>query len=73
MSNADKLFKKLGYKEISKANNSIYYLKENGVKLTFYEEEKGFIKTFGNAKMIIQFNELKAINMKCKELGWSDE
>ena len=78
MSESDKLFKKLGYKkEIIKSEVNdevtIMYIKE------FVYEYNSKIIILNLKKKIIEIEysidiqELKAINLKCKELGWIEE
>lgn len=72
MSEADKLFQKLGYEVsnsefVEKLNTKTNIVFDNGyIKITFYNNKKLFI----DADDIINMEELKAINLKCKELGW---
>lgn len=76
MSDADKLFKKLGYNEMNFEDGgaTLIYEKPNGVKLIIDKWEKGCIKELDCGKhalkirMLISFNELKAINKKVEEL-----
>ena len=78
MSKADELFKELGYKiKYSINNNELiiigYYKEDNEISI-----EQCSILFLKKAKMIIfnkiiDMQELKAINEKCKELGWLDE
>lgn len=79
MSEADEMFKELGY-EIE--NNECYitykismsYKDIGEYYIRFYYEEKKFIKflcIFETGKpSSITLQELQAINQKCKELGW---
>ena len=86
MSEADKLFDKLGYKKIEDKYNIDFnkiYSFTNGDKI---QEKIRFCKldkyihvenynfssgiTFGK---YLDIQELKAINLKCKELGWIEE
>lgn len=73
MSEADKLFEKLGYKKYD-------YLRH----IDFYNADTDKVISFRNNKSVACFNyydgfeditmqELKAINLKCKELGWIEE
>ena len=81
MSEADKLFEKMKYVKdnsfgtlnyIKLSKNTIHYIR-------FYEKRKVFwayifIPKEGKIKRKqITMEELKAINLKCKELGWIEE
>ena len=77
MSEADKLFEELGYKISKKIKNGVIYLKETAdedIEISFidyYDYGKTVeMNKFGN---LITMQELKAINLKCKELGWIEE
>ena len=74
MSEADILFEELGYKKetynpdviyfTNMFTDTIYYaFNKNTKKFCFIEDDEA-----GNISM----KELKAINLKCKELGWID-
>ena len=64
MSEADKLFKEIGYKH--KFHN--YYEHDFGTTIEFKSEYKEIL-----VSGVIDVNDLKAINLKCKELGWIEE
>lgn len=75
MSEADKMFKELGYKsEIikSEVNNevTIMYIKkfvyEYNSKIIAFKLKKKNVEI----KYSLDMQELKAINKKCEELGW---
>lgn len=78
MSEADKLFEELGYKkEIIKSEVSdevtIMYIKnfvyEYNSKIISFKIKKKIVEI----KYSLDMQELKAINLKCKELGWIEE
>lgn len=68
MSEADKLFEELGYMIDENENRTIY--DNRNINIIFDKETKTI-----NTDEAITFNmqELKAINLKCKELGWIKE
>lgn len=71
MSNADKLFYELGY-ELDKIhynsdNTDIYTYKKDNDFIRFRTVDETMITLF---KTYFSKEELKAINMKCEELGW---
>jgi len=78
ISQADKMFEELGYKKEKYDKGIMFYMpiqnfddKTQAIK--FYND-KTIIKHSDNFQAEdITMQELKAINMKCKELGWSDE
>lgn len=76
MSNVDKLFYELGY-ELDKLSEKPLYCKDLLDKnlLGYIDSEMICFDDKYNAiyftnKYILTMEELKAINMKCKELGW---
>lgn len=78
MSEADKLFNELGYeKEIIKSEISdevtIMYIKrfvyEYNSKIIAFKLKKKIVEI----KYSLDMQELQAINLKCKELGWIEE
>lgn len=69
MSDADKLFDELGYiKQDMNHQNYIAYFNECN-EINFYLKDKMISANIDEATM----QELKAINAKVAELGWSDE
>ena len=75
MSEADKLFDELGYSK-QEGNFSLCYRRDGnfGVEEIYFDKiYNSFSKAFNYEYSYITMQELKAINMKCKELGWSDE
>ena len=84
MSKADKMFKELGYKKITKNfYNYLEYIKQEYEELQLVISFNGQSKTFmcamyqfGETKsrgMATTMQELQAINEKVKELGWDKE
>lgn len=71
MSNADKLFEELGYKKsLNKVGGTFGYRNKAKCQIVFYDTEE-VLKFDENFDIEgIDMQELKAINMKCKELGW---
>ena len=71
MSEADELFDELDY--IKKHDNKRRILYKRGFdKIEFFHKYKDIaIDTTVNIEELIE--ELKAINLKCKELGWVEE
>lgn len=75
--NADEMFEKLGYEKEEIVNGFQYYLGDD----LGDDKEIDFIENIHNKNKeiwidsfhIITIQELKAINQKCKELGWLDE
>lgn len=77
MSEADKLFEELGYKKIEESkrylrySNSGRYGEHIDFELKLKEIRATRVTTQGNTHFrYINMQELKAINLKCKELGW---
>lgn len=75
MSEADKLFEELGYEKHSSKTHERYDLyssdDEHLIRIVFNNKTKRLaIHCDGEA---LDMEELKAINLKCKELGWIEE
>lgn len=70
MSKADEMFKELGYEKIEE--DEAYKRNEQHIVFYFPEREVVIYKRDKEGLGIdyIDMQELKAINMKCKELGW---
>lgn len=72
MSKAEKMFEELGYKKVDDFSK-----KDIIPVLCCYEGNAGdYIRFWKDESFdctIINMEELKAINEKCKELGWLDE
>lgn len=69
---ADKMFEKLGYEKIQDDEDRIYYVTYKGVSMgsrgiEFRNKQK---KVVPYNRVQIEMELLKAINQKCKELGW---
>lgn len=81
MSKADEMFKELGYEKIeykSSIDNSIIeYVKNFDLKadriIAFYLDKTIAVFEELANKDFFTMQELQAINLKCKELGWLDE
>ena len=79
MSEPDKLFKKLGYKKYT-SEDCVMYMKDLFM-ITFIIPNKSFITEYKQGDYSfpkirpfeVEMKELKAINLKCKELGWIEE
>lgn len=84
MSEADKLFEELGYEKID--NNKIKHIrfirqankttKENIDFHKIFKKVEAYFYDFEDHQELIKpisLEELKAINLKCKELGWIEE
>ena len=72
MSEADKLFQELGYIEHFNTQYAEVYRKDSrkcsGRQISFDMRTKSIHNEY-----YINIEELKAINLKCKELGWIEE
>lgn len=76
MSKADEMFKDLGYIKIEDNFNNIEYRKNvegDLFEIDFWKIDKTVSKNYYRDMGYINLNELKAINEKCKELGWLDD
>ena len=76
MSEADKLFEELGYVKTKYNNIVSYWFLEDEIAtkaVRFYLQFNTFETITSSIRKAFNMQELKAINMKCKELGWSDE
>ena len=75
MSEADKLFEELGYKVnnsefVEELNTTTNTVVDNGyIEIIFYNNKTISI----DGDDLVNMQELKAINLKCKELGWLKE
>ena len=74
MSEADKRFEELGYKQSITQLGYLKYYKDDDNVFYFRLDRKAFNKSGEYDGMCedITMAELKAINMKCKELGWEE-
>ena len=66
MSEADKMFEKLGYDKFYENSTDIRYSNECNEIIVFYRA----VKTFEKNTYPINMQELKAINKKVDELKW---
>ena len=73
MSKADKLFEELGYTDIDRLKNGIEYFDEENESIGLFDFESCGKRITHSRFEGISMEELKAINEKCKELGWLDE
>lgn len=84
MSEADKIFEELGYEKID--NKKIKHIrfirqanKTTSESINFhkiFEKVEVYFYDFEDSQELIKpitMQELKAINLKCKELGWIEE
>lgn len=65
--NAKEMFKELGYEEQFKGSD-IYRNKKDGSRIAFDDYEGGTIDVVELSYIPLEL--LKAINMRCQELGW---
>lgn len=68
MSKADEMFEELGYEKIIKNKNIKYEHNRNPFRTFEFLMDKQEIEL--NNVNLITLKRLKAINEKCKELGW---
>lgn len=75
MSKADDMFKELGYKIGHTQWGGLRFYKDEDNEFVFDYARKSFFKCgkWDASCDNITMQELKAINEKCKELGWLDE
>lgn len=79
MSEVDKMFEELGYKKYT-SDDCVMYMKDLFM-ITFIIDNKTFITEYKQGDynfpkirpFEINMQELKAINLKCLELGWIEE
>jgi hypothetical protein len=69
---ADELFEELDYWKFKDDNKHIIYRKID-LEIVFWKEDNIFLKTDCGEMSHFTMQELKAINKKCKELGWIRE
>lgn len=70
MSEADKLFEELGYKKLIGETTEVFTLSRTSKNIAF-SKLVNRIRIYGKYDFI-DMQELKAINLKCKELGWKE-
>ena len=73
MSKADEMFLNLGYEKQENMGDIIYKSKYTTIWLASRPKEVNFISDGIDTIGTITTQELQAINLKCKELGWLDE
>ena len=83
MSEADELFEELGYEKIVEHKyklpdddgvTELILYRDDGTLLEIeFWNDKTISKSSGYDVSYITMQELKAINLKCKELGWIEE
>lgn len=70
MSEADKMFSKLDFNKYEFDTYIDYLSRKNSHGITFRKDTKQIDSHCGIGSEYISMQELKAINKKCKELGW---
>lgn len=75
MSEADKLFEELGYQKEEYNPDVIYFTNKfiDTIYYAFNKNTKKFCFIENNDAGDISMEELKVVNLKCKELGWIEE
>lgn len=74
MKTADKMFKELGYEDLSifaKIPCIAIYAK-NDKRIGFYDDKTFDIYNYFDGTEYVTMQELKAINKKVEELGWNE-
>ena len=71
MSEADKMFEELGYKKLSGVTTEVFTLSKANKNIAF-SKLINRIRIYGKYDFI-DMQELKAISLKCLELGWIEE
>ena len=69
--NAKEMFEELGYEFLPRTGYLLRY-KSKDYFLTFWIEEKKYIKNDYNCEYAINIKEHQAIHQQMKELGWLD-
>lgn len=72
MSEADKYFEKINYIKLAENENYIGYVSKNTIDFILFVLDKKMVcpHKHGTQYTGISMEELKAIQMKCDELGW---
>lgn len=72
MSKADEMFKKLGYEDSTHENGlaCIVIYGKDSKRIGFYTDKTVDCYNYFDGYEYISMQELQAINLKCKELGW---
>ena len=73
MSEADKLLDQLGYNKYEFDTYIDYLSRERSKGITFRKDMQVIDSHCGIGSEYITMQELKAIHLKCKELGWIEE
>mgnify|MGYP006367837047 CR=1 FL=1 len=74
MSEADKMFAELGYRRVDTEQCKNIYRNRFGSHIYFDNKNKSIdLAGRQNKNKILTLKQLRAINKKCKELGWLDE
>ena len=73
MSKADRLFDKAGFNKYEYNDKIEYLSRERSHEITFYLNTKLIESRCGIGSEYITMQELQAINLKCRELGWIGE
>lgn len=69
MSEADKMFKELGYEDSPVGYGAKRY-KGRNYFITFYKHQIRIVPREIDDDIILDFKEVQVINKKCEELGW---
>ena len=72
MSEADKLFEKINYIKMASGENYIGYVSKDTIDFILFILDKKMVcpHKYNTKYTGISMEELKAIQMKCDELGW---
>lgn len=72
MSKADEMFEKMNYEKFQNINLGYARRDEKGIlnAIIFFLEKKAIGIHYDEKTIGITMQELQAINLKCKELGW---
>ena len=73
MSEAEELFEKLGYKKYEYLEHTDYWQEKTEKIISFRNNKNVAVFNTYDGFEAITMQELKAINLKCKELGWIEE
>lgn len=73
MSEADKMFEELGYKKYEYLEHTDYWQEKTEKIISFRNDKSVAVFNAYDGFEAITMQELKTINVKCKELGWIEE
>lgn len=73
MSEADRLFEELGYEKYEYLKHTDYWQEKTEKIISFRNDKSVAVFNTYDGFKAITMQELKAINLKCKELGWIEE